>query len=142
MYSKGTRCCSRALVSAAALLAASVALGHHSQQPFFKMDENLELRGVVANFEFTNPHPIIYLDVVDETGVTIQWQIEGPTAIYLSRTGWTADSLAPGDKITVRGAPPKKAGAYAMAGREVTKADGTRLRMYAEDARRVLELEQ
>jgi hypothetical protein len=142
MYLKGMRGRMRAWFSAAAMLAATAALGHHSQQPFFKMDENLELRGVVTNFEFTNPHPIIYLDVVDETGATVQWQIEGPTAIYLSRAGWTSDSLVPGDRITVRGAPPKKAGAYAMAGREVTKADGTRLRLYAEDARRVLELDQ
>jgi hypothetical protein len=57
----------------------------------------------------------------------------------LSRAGWTADSLVPGDVISVRGAPPKKAGANAMAGREVVKSDGTRLRMYAEDARKVLD---
>lgn len=115
------------------------AQAHHSQQPFFRMEENLELRGTVAKFEFINPHPIIYLDVVDETGSTVQWQIEGPTAVYLTRNGWTAESLLPGDRIAVRGAPPKKTGAHAMAGREVVKSDGTRLRMYAEDARRVLE---
>src|SRR5690606_41060055 len=112
---------------------------HYSQQPFFKMDENLEISGVVARFEFVTPHPIIYLNVTDETGAEVQWQIEGPTAIYLRRGGWTAESLVPGDVITVRGAPPKKAGANAMAGREVIKSDGTRLRMYAEDARRVLD---
>ena len=130
----------RALPAAlAALLLQSAATAHHSQQPFFRMEENLELRGVVARFEFINPHPIIYLDVTDETGATMQWQVEGPTALYLRRNGWTAKSLVPGDAVTVRGAPPKKAGAQAMAGREVVKSDGTRLRLYAEDAQRVLE---
>ena len=121
-------------------LAATAALAHHSQQPFFRMDENLEIRGTVARFDFTNPHPIIYLDVTDEAGGVVQWQIEGPTAVYLTRVeGWSADSLVPGERISVRGAPPRKAGAHAMAGREVVKRDGTRLRLYAEDARRVLD---
>jgi hypothetical protein len=130
----------RRIGAALALLATSLAHAHHSQQPFFKMDENLEIEGIVAKFEFTNPHPIIYLDVADETGAIVQWQIEGPTTVYLTRVeGWSADSLVPGDRITVRGAPPRKAGAHAMAGREVVKGDGTRLRLYAEDARRVLD---
>jgi hypothetical protein len=136
----GFRVASRALLAAAVWATASTAVhAHHSQQPFFKMDENLEIRGVVARFEFTNPHPIIYLDVTDETNAVVQWQIEGPTAVYLTRNGWSADSIVPGDRIAVRGAPPKKVGAHAMAGREVVKDDGTRLRLYAEDARRVLD---
>jgi hypothetical protein len=48
----------------------------------------------------------------------------------------------PGDVIVVRGAPPKKDGAKIMAGREVRKSDGTVLRLYADDARRVLDLTQ
>jgi hypothetical protein len=126
-------------LTVATALTMVTAHAHHSQQPFFKMDENLEIHGVVAKFEFTNPHPIIYLDVTDETSAVVQWQIEGPTAVYLTRSGWTAQSLVPGDRIAVRGAPPKKVGAHAMAGREVVKEDGTRLRMYAEDPRRVLD---
>jgi|SRR5690606_7334952 len=122
-----------------ALALASVAAAHHSQQPFFRMDENIELTGTVVRFEFKNPHPIIHLDVADESGGLVRWEIEGPTALYLRRNGWSADSLVPGDRITVRGAPPKKEGAHAMAGREVVKSDGTRLRLYAEDARRVLD---
>ncbi|MBN1237976.1 MAG: hypothetical protein JXB36_05715 [Gammaproteobacteria bacterium] len=130
----------RSLFVAVTLSAATAVGAHHSQQPFFKMNENLEIQGTVAKFEFTNPHPIIYLDVTDETGAVVQWQIEGPTAVYLTRVeGWSADSLVPGERISVRGAPPKKVGAHAMAGREVVKSDGTRLRLYADDARRVLD---
>lgn len=128
--------------STSVLLGAMPATAHHSQQPFFHMDRNVEIEGVVASFDFSNPHPVIYLDVTDESGAATQWQIEGPTAVYLSRTGWSAMSLVPGDVIVVRGAPPKKEGAPIMAGREVRKADGTVLRLYADDARRVLDLEQ
>jgi hypothetical protein len=106
------------------------------------MDRNLEITGTVVSFDFINPHPIIVVAVTDETGRRSDWQVEGPTAIYLSRTGWTAESVRPGETITVRGAPPKKAEARALAGREVRKSDGTVLRLYADDARRVLELEQ
>ena len=123
-------------------LCALAARAHHSQQPFFHMDRNLEISGTVVRFDFINPHPVIVVDVVDESGGSVRWEVEGPTAIYLSRTGWTADSLLPGDEITVRGAPPKKVGAHALAGREVRKADGTVLRLYTDDARRVLELAQ
>jgi hypothetical protein len=115
---------------------------HHSQQPFFHMDRNIEISGKVLAFDFVNPHPIIFLEVVDESGNVSQWQIEGPTAIYLARTGWNAHSLEPGDVITVRGAPARKADAKAMAGRVVTAQDGTRLNLYAEDATRVLDLRQ
>jgi hypothetical protein len=117
----------------------TVAAAHHSQQPFFHMEENIELTGSVVRFEFRNPHPIIYLDVTDPSGETVRWEIEGPTTIYLQRNGWTRDSLVPGESITVRGAPPKKVDVHAMAGREVEKSDGSRLRLYADDARRVLE---
>jgi hypothetical protein len=131
-----------AIAGVALCLGALASDAHHSQQPFFHMDRDIEITGVVRAFDFVNPHPLIYLDVTTESGATVQWQIEGPTAIYLSRTGWSATSLLPGETITVRGAPPKKTGALAMAGREVTKADGTVLRLYADDAQRVLELEQ
>lgn len=106
------------------------------------MDQNIEIHGVVEKFDFINPHPIIFLNVAEADGTKVQWQVEGPTAIYLARTGWKATSLLPGDEIVVRGAPPKVAGARIMAGREVHKSDGTVLRLYADDARRVLELRQ
>jgi len=112
---------------------------HHSQQPFFEMERDIELTGTVVSFDFVNPHPMIVVRVSDADGQRFDWQVEGPAAIYLSRTGWTARSLVPGETITVRGAPPKRADARAMAGREVRKADGTVLRLYADDARRVLE---
>lgn len=135
----GRRTC---LAWLAATLLGAPALAHHSQQPFFHMDRDIEIQGIVASFDFSNPHPIIFLDVTDASGRAQQWQIEGPTAVYLSRTGWSSNSLLPGDAITVRGAPPKKDGAKIMAGREVRKADGTVLRLYADDARRVLDLRQ
>jgi hypothetical protein len=126
----------------AAWMLGSSVWAHHSQQPFFYMERNIELTGVVRAFDFVNPHPVIFLRVPSESGEPIEWEIEGPTAIYLARNGWTKDSIVPGETITVRGAPPKKSGAHAMAGREVRKADGTVLRLYADDARRVLELNQ
>jgi hypothetical protein len=138
------RSASRIAVALAALLigVSGIARAHHSQLPFFPMDRNVTVHGTVAKFDFVNPHPIIFLDVTDGSGTTVQWQIEGPTTIYLQRAGWSAGSLLPGDEIVVRGAPPKVADARIIAGREVRKTDGTVLKLYAEDARRVLDLGQ
>ena len=73
---------------------------HHSRAMFD--DKNpIELKGTVVEWQFSNPHVFIILNVSDENGVSTQWTLEGlgPNTIY--RQGWTPNSFQTGDKIIV-----------------------------------------
>jgi Family of unknown function (DUF6152) len=83
------------------LLASSAATAHHSTA-MFDMQHTVKLTGIVTQFDWTNPHTFIWLEVLDTThGTTESWSIEGMSPNYLSRNGWTRHTLKPGDKIAM-----------------------------------------
>lgn len=93
----------KAVVSACAgalLLAASAAFAHHSFAMFDRTKETT-LVGTVHEFQWTNPHSWIELDVPNDSGGVDKWSIELNSPNNLSRQGWHSDSVKPGDKISV-----------------------------------------
>lgn len=95
-----------ALLGAAALAAAGIcapALAHHSFA-MFDQKKVMTLNGTVHEFQWTNPHSWIELDV-PQNGGTQRWSIELNSPNNLKRQGWARDSIKPGDKVTVRIAP-------------------------------------
>ena len=89
-----------AALGAAALLAAAPALAHHSFAMFDRQKE-VTLKGTVKEFQWTNPHSFIEIEVPDEKGVTTPYSIEMNSPNNLTRQGWKSSSLKPGDKVTV-----------------------------------------
>jgi len=89
-----------AWLSAFLLLVAGSASAHHSFAMFDRSKETT-LVGVVNEFEWTNPHSWIELDVPNENGGTDKWSIELNSPNNLSRQGWKSTSLKPGDKISI-----------------------------------------
>jgi hypothetical protein len=81
-------------------------LAHHSGASYDD-DHQISLTGTVNNFEWTNPHVFIYLDVKDENGAVAQWRVEGNSPNMLARAGWKKEMIKAGDQITVNGAPAK-----------------------------------
>jgi len=59
----------------------------------------VQLEGTVKEFQWTNPHAWILMNVKDEQGQAVQWAIEmnGPTG--LARQGWLPKTLTPGMAI-------------------------------------------
>lgn len=82
------------------LLLAASASAHHSFAMFDRSKE-MTLVGVVAEFQWTNPHSWIELDVPNENGGRDKWSIELNSPNNLSRQGWKSNSIKPGDKISV-----------------------------------------
>jgi hypothetical protein len=80
--------------------ATSLAVAHHSYSAF-DMVELRTVTGTIKKFDWTNPHTWIWIDVVNEQGVTETWGIEGMSPNYLARRGWSRTTLKPGDKISV-----------------------------------------
>jgi Family of unknown function (DUF6152) len=79
------------------LLAAGAAVAHHSTA-MFDMQHTVTITGTVTQFDWTNPHTFIFMEVLNN-GTSENWSVEGMSPNYLSRNGWTRHTLKPGDKI-------------------------------------------
>ena len=91
----------RAIIAAAAALAVAVpALAHHSFA-MFNQRQIMTLEGTVSEFQWTNPHAFIEMDVV-ANGATQHWSIELNSPNNLKRQGWTRSALKRGDRISLR----------------------------------------
>ncbi|MGH8229481.1 MAG: DUF6152 family protein, partial [Steroidobacteraceae bacterium] len=86
--------------AAVALAWAALALAHHSFAQF-NQKELLPLKGTVHDFQWTNPHAYIDLDVPGAGGTLDLWKIELNSPNNLERQGWHIHTLRSGDKVTV-----------------------------------------
>jgi hypothetical protein len=77
-------------------------LAHHSAAEYDAM-KVVSVKGTVTQFEWTNPHAYIYLDVKDDKGEIEKWTVELGSLGMLSRANWKRDSVKPGDQITAFG---------------------------------------
>jgi len=77
-------------------------LAHHGMAAF-DMENVTTVKGTITNFEFINPHVLIYLDVVGEKGEVQHWLAENQSNNHLSRMGWARTTLKPGDQVTIVG---------------------------------------
>jgi hypothetical protein len=106
----------RSLLSAVVLSCVLVpaAWAHHSQSEY-DLRSKVEVEGAVTRVEWKSPHVWIYVDAIDAKGEKVNWSFELPSPVTLMRRGWTRDSLKPGDRIKVSGAPAKNFPAIAIA---------------------------
>ncbi len=82
------------------LVAALPAFAHHSFA-MFDQTKQLPLKGTVREFQWTNPHAWIQVDVADAAGKVETWGVELNSPNNLRRQGWKSNSLKAGDKVTV-----------------------------------------
>ena len=86
-----------------ALLAASgITFAHHGSAAY-DMTKLVTVQGTVTGYEFVQPHVLVYLDVKDNNGNIEKWLGESNTPNIVARSGWTRNSLKPGDQITMVG---------------------------------------
>jgi hypothetical protein len=112
----------RALLASVALFATGAALAHHSFA-MFDRDKEVTLNGTVREFQWTNPHAFIELDVPDPAGKVEKWSVEMNSPNNLQRQGWKSTLLKTGDKVSVTLNPlrdGKKGGLFVA----ITLADG------------------
>jgi hypothetical protein len=118
----------RAALAAVAVLvlAASDATPHHAFSPVYDEKRVITVAGVVTEFRFVNPHAMLLMDVTDDSGKMETWTVEFAGRLNLSEFGWTAESLEPGEKVSVTG-NPTHTGSARMFFRRIVRADGTEL---------------
>ena len=113
-----------------ALIISAVATAHHGGAAY-DGSETVEVVGKVTRFEFVNPHVLIYADVSDEDGKSVEWSGELTSPNRLARSErsavrWHKDIFQPGDDITLIG-NPARSGAPSLRLQEVLNADGTKM---------------
>jgi hypothetical protein len=120
------------LLLATSLVPLSYVAAHHSPAMLYDLSMEITVTGVVTEYELGNPHMRIYLDV-DNQGTTEKWLAEGGSRTQLMRVGWTGAEVKPGDKISVRGHPPRDASRHLIHMEYMTLPDGTE--RFTEDIR-------
>jgi hypothetical protein len=93
-----------ALVVIAAVIASRTAAGHHSIAAVYDGSRQQRLEGVVAEFQFINPHPFVIV-AVDASGAQEPWRLEMDNRFELEGIGMTNETLRPGDRVVVTGSP-------------------------------------
>lgn len=86
----------------------SAVLAHHSYS-MFDASKKVTVTGTVAKLEWTNPHVFLWLYVPksESPGKYDLYAFENGSLGALTRLGWSATALKPGEKITLQYWPLK-----------------------------------
>jgi hypothetical protein len=90
----------KALPVAALFLLSGPAIAHHSFA-MFDQTKTVTLEGTVSEFQWTNPHAFIHIEVPNGAGGKRLWQVELNSPNNLRRQGWKSTSVKPGDQVTL-----------------------------------------
>jgi hypothetical protein len=101
-------------------------LAHHSFAAEYDANKPVTLKGTVSKVEWTNPHARFYVDVQDDSGKVITWNLELASPNVLVRNGWGRNTVKVGDAVTVSGSMAKD-GANLANARSVVLADGRKV---------------
>jgi hypothetical protein len=82
-------------------------LAHHGTNISYDRTTSVTIKGVVTEFWYRNPHPALFLDVMDKEGKATRWTIEiAPTPYTLALRGWSRqrseEALKPGTPVSVK----------------------------------------
>src|SRR5688572_21790519 len=77
------------------LLVSPTALAHHSAA-MFDSTTTVTLEGNIERYEWANPH--VYIHLASSTGT---WLVEAGSPSMMQRVGWTPDSFAVGDAVSI-----------------------------------------
>jgi hypothetical protein len=107
------------------VLIAAPSFAHHSTVMFDDQKE-ITVTGVVKEFQYTNPHSWLLVDVTGEDGTVTTWGFEAEGPSTLARAGIRKSDLQPGTGITITGHPMRD-GRPAAAWLRATRGDGKAL---------------
>jgi Family of unknown function (DUF6152) len=117
-----------ALIAPMLIVNVAPARAHHSWSPY-DLERELTLEGVVTEYRWANPHSYIHLETTGEDGGTQIWEIEASSAVVMRNRGWSADSVAVGDRVTIYANPSKNPSRTKALGARLQGPDGLLLEM-------------
>lgn len=111
------------VVIAAAFVTASVRVDAHHSGTMFDDKKEVTVEGVVKEFQYTNPHSWLLVDVTEKDGKVTTWgfEAEGPNTLLQMKI--RRSDFAPGTRVTITGHPMRD-GRPAAAWTKAVRADG------------------
>jgi len=88
-------------ISLALAAFAGRAVAHHAFALEYDSNSAFTVTGSVSRMEWVNPHVHIYVDAKAQDGAVTNWDFELGSPNGLMRSGWTRNSLKPGDVVTI-----------------------------------------
>ena len=92
------------LFAASALVGSSAASAHHGFT-HYDMKKTITLTGVITAFEWSNPHCLVYVDVMGDDNQVQHWTLEMASTFAMSRRGWNKDTIKRGDQAVIETHP-------------------------------------
>ena len=110
------------LVLCSAVALAAPVFAHHSAVMFDDQKE-VTVKGTIKEFQYTNPHSWLLVDVKNDDGTVTTWGFEAEGPSTLTRAGIRKSDFTPGTEITITGNPMRD-GRPAAAWVRATRGDG------------------
>lgn len=93
------------------LLLFSIIVSAHHGSAAYDTSKNISIKGRVTDFQFINPHVLIYIEVQNQDGRIVEWsgELTSPNRLARSSRGatvkWHRESLKLGEMIELGGNP-------------------------------------
>src|SRR4026207_1024937 len=94
------------LVIGALVVTVTPGLAHHSAA-MFDEKKSVTVEGVVKEFQLTNPHSWLLVDVTNKDGSVTTWGFEAEGPSPLTRAGIRPSEVPVGTKLRITGHPMK-----------------------------------
>jgi hypothetical protein len=95
----------KVLLCAVILAAAAMPLVAHHSGAMFDERKSITLTGTVKEFQYTNPHSWLLVDVKDGSGKVTTWGFEAEGPSTLRRAGIRPSDFLAGTPVTITGHP-------------------------------------
>jgi len=120
-----TRSVAFTIFTAVALTGTAAVVHAHHSGTMFDDKKEVTLEGVVKEFQYTNPHSWLLVDVTNADGTVTTWgfEAEGPTTMMQRKI--RRSDFAPGTKVRITGHPMKDGRPAAAWTKGVRLTDGT-----------------
>ena len=105
----------------------SLAAYPHHSAVMFEKEKTITLEGVVKEFQYTNPHSWLLVDITNEDGTVTTWGFEAEGPSTLLRAGIRKGDLTPGTELTITGRPMRDGRPAAAWSHAIRKSDGKKL---------------
>ena len=112
------------LVVASLLTVLSLPGAAHHSGSMFEDKKTVTLKGVVKEFQYTNPHSWLIVDIDNDDGTTTTWGFEAEGPSTLLRAGIRKGDFKPGTRITITGRPMRDGRPAAYWVKAVREEDG------------------
>ena len=113
------------IVISSLLFASSHLFAHHSIAAEFDSQNRIKLVGTVKEVVWMNPHISVFVDVPQDNGNILTYEVQGGAPNSMYRRGARKDDIKPGDPIIVEGARARNEESLRVGQGDFMTLDGT-----------------